>query len=133
MKPVFADTSFYLAAVNPRDALHRAATELAKKLRGPVVTTEYVLIEIGNWLARTGDRPVFLGLIEQVRADRETTIVPASTALFERGLDLYSRRLDKDWSLTDCISFVVMRESRLDDALTADHHFEQAGFRVLLS
>jgi predicted nucleic acid-binding protein len=52
--------------------------------------------------------------------------------LFDQGFELYARRLDKDWSLTDCISFVVMREHGLTHALTGDHHFEQAGFRILL-
>jgi len=100
--------------------------------RGSIITTEYVLIEVGNWLARSGDRHVFLELMKEIRADRRTAVVPGSSALFERGLDLYARRPDKDWSLTDCISFVVMREHCLADALTGDHHFEQAGFRILL-
>ena len=132
MKPAFADTSFYVAAVNPRDALHAAATEWAEVYRGGIITTEYVLIEVGNWLARSGDRQVFLKLAKQIRADRRTTVVPSSSALFQRGLDLYARRPDKSWSLTDCVSFAVMREHGLADALTGDHHFEQAGFHVLL-
>lgn len=132
MTRAFADTSFYVAAVNPRDALHARANEQAERLRGTIVTTEYVLIETGNWLARSDDRQVFLELVKQIRADRRTTVVPGSSALFERGLELYAHRPDKDWSLTDCISFVVMRERGVIDALTADHHFEQAGFTVLL-
>ena len=132
MTSAFADTSFYVAAVNPRDALHDSANALARSRRGSVVTTEYVLIEVGNWLARAGDRQVFVELIRQIRADPRTTVVAGGSALFERGFELYARRHDKGWSLTDCISFVVMREGGLVGALTADHHFEQAGFTVLL-
>jgi len=132
MKPTFADTSFYVAAVNPRDALHVAAAEYAEGFRGGTITTEYVLIEVGNWLARSGDREVFLKLMKEIRADDHTMVVPGSSALFERGIELYARRPDKSWSLTDCISFVVMQEHGLSDALTGDHHFEQAGFRILL-
>ena len=132
MTQAFADTSFYVALVNPRDALHAAATELAETFRGAIVTTEYVLLEAANWLARSGDRQVFVELLRQIRADRRTTVVSGTSALFERGLDLYSRRQDKDWSLTDCSSFDVMREHGLVEAMTADHHFEQAGFTVLL-
>ena len=132
MTRVFADTSFYVAAVNPRDSLHSLATDKSRTLHGDIITTEHVLIEVGNWLARSGDRKVFLELMKEIGVDRRTKVVPGGSILFERGLDLYAHRPDKDWSLTDCISFVVMREHGLIDALTADHHFEQAGFTVLL-
>jgi uncharacterized protein len=132
MKPAFADTSFYVATVNPRDTLHSAAAKYAENFRGPIITTEYVLVEVGNWLASCGDRDVFVELVKEIRADHRTMVVPGSPTMFDRGLNLYVRRPDKSWSLTDCISFVVMREHGLTEALTGDHHFEQAGFRVLL-
>ena len=59
-------------------------------------------------------------------------IVPASRELFQRGVELFTQRPDKDWSLTDCPSYVVMKEQDIEDALTTDPHFEQAGFTVLL-
>ena len=132
MKPAFVDTSFYVAFVNPRDALHAAARRLSREIRGQVITTEYVLVEVGNWLSRSGDKPLFVKLLTDVQADPGTTIVPANHDLFVRGNALFAQRLDKDWSLTDCISFTVMRQLGLADALTADHHFEQAGYRILL-
>ena len=132
MTDAFADTAFYLAAANPRDELHEAAVALARSFRGRRLTTDFVLLEVGNFLARSSDRPVFLELLERLRASALTEVVPADRALLDAGVELYRRRLDKDWSLTDCISSVVMEEHGLKDALTADRHFEQAGFVALL-
>ena len=106
--------------------------DFVQHFSGKLVTTEYVLIEVGNWLARSGDRPVFLDLLKDLQADPGTTVLAGDHALFGAGLSLYGRRLDKGWSMTDCISFAVMKQHRLTEALTADHHFEQAGFKVLL-
>ena len=132
MITAFADTSFYIAFVNPNDASHETAMDFVQHFRGRLVTTEYVLIEVGNWLARSGDRRVFLNLLRDLQADPDTTVLAGAHTLFEAGLTLYSRRLDKDWSLTDCISFVVMRQYGMTQALTGHHHFEQAGFTALL-
>jgi uncharacterized protein len=132
MSPVFADTSFYVATVNPRDAFHKVAVEFARNYKGRILTTEYVLVELGNLLARAGDRGVFVRFIESLQADPDTDVLPANPTLFEKGLTIYGQRVDKNWSLTDCISFAVMEEHSLAEALTADHHFEQAGFRLLL-
>ena len=132
MTPVFADTSFYIAVVNPRDSLHHRAADLARRLHRQAVTTEYVLIEVGNCLSRAADRPAFLELLRHIEADPNTLVVPSSPDLFADGGALFGQRLDKDWSLTDCISFVAMRRRGLTDALASDHHFRQAGFTLLL-
>ena len=133
MKPVFADTSFYIALVNPRDVHHPDALAYMRNHRGRVTTTDYVLIEVGNWLSHVGDRPSFVALMRQLETDPELTVVPGSRDLFEQGYELYKARADKAWSLTDCISFVVMKQLGLSEALTADRHFGQAGFTVLLA
>lgn len=132
MTPVFADTSFYIAISNPRDSLHQTALDTSRRIRGTVVTTDYVLIEVANWLSRSGDRQVFVELLARLKDDANTIVVESDHTLFEEGCALYAIRPDKDWSLTDCISFVVMQQQKLVAALTADHHFEQAGFAVLL-
>lgn len=132
MKTIFADSFYYLAILSRRDARHQAAIEFSESFHGQIVTTEWVLTEIADGLAAHDKRHGFVTLREQLAADRKITIVPATTALFERGCTLYVERPDKDWSLTDCISFVVMREHGLTDALTEDHHFEQASFVALL-
>ena len=132
MTPVFADTSFYVAALNPTDALHGKATTVAATLRGPILTTEFVLLEVANFFCKVAFRPLFSQLAQNLRRASDVEIVPASTDLFQQGLRLFNVRPDKEWSLTDCTSFEAMRARGLTDVLTADHYFEQAGFRVLL-
>ena len=132
MKIVFADTSFYVAALSPRDVNHARAEAVGRGFRGRAVTTEYVLLEVATFFCEATHRAVFLGLLQTLQKDPEVTIVPASADLWQRGVALFAARPDKDWSLTDCISFVVMQERSITDALTADHHFEQAGFIALL-
>ena len=128
----FADAFYFLALLNPGDAAHAAALRMAREGRGPIVTTAWVLTEVADAMAAPANRPLFLRLIEGFRILDTVEVVPADPELFDRGLDLYTRRPDKAWSLTDCISFVVMSDRDLTEALTGDHHFEQAGFRALL-
>jgi len=133
MTPVFADTSFYLSLLNPRDAAHAKASALAGEFRRPTIVTEFVLLEVGNAMsgsARGRDR--FLALLERLTQSRRVTVIPATSELFHRGVDLYRKRRDKGWSITDCASFVIMKQMGLTEALTGDRHFEQAGFIVLL-
>ena len=133
MSPVFADTSFYLALLNPGDRHHRRAVALAREVRRLTVTTEFILVEVGNALSGTPrGRDRFLTLAERIGQQGSVTVVPASHKSFTEGMEHYRHRRDKTWSLTDCIPFVVMQDHDLTDALTADHHFEQAGFAVLL-
>jgi hypothetical protein len=78
MTPVFADTSFYVAAINPFDSLHAKATAVAGALRGPIVTTVFVLLEVANFLSKVKYRPLFTGLVRNLRAAPDIEIVPAS-------------------------------------------------------
>lgn len=132
MKAVFADTFFFLAAVNPRDAAHERTIALSNRHQGGIVTTDWVILELANALAGARNRGAFLELHVSLREDPRVKIVALDAGLQTRGLGLYAQRLDKDWSLTDCISFLVMSGEGLTDALTGDHHFEQAGFNALL-
>lgn len=134
MTPVFADTSFYVALHNRRDAHHRSAVALATDPRlPPIVTTEYVLLEVANFFKTPRDRTMFVRFHTTLVADPRTTLVPSSHDLYAKGLALFAARADKEWSLTDCTSFEVMRELGLTDGLTADQHFAQAGFVPLLA
>jgi hypothetical protein len=132
MKRVFADTSCFVCLGSSDDEFHQCAVEWFRQCRDTVVTTEYVLVESGNWFSKAKRRQSFSALMDQLPNDPQVSIVPASRDLFARGLELYRRRQDKDWSMTDCISFVVMEDQQITAALSTDHHFEQAGFLVLL-
>ncbi len=132
MSRVFADTSYYIALLGQHDRHHAAAVAYAQAFYGEILTTDFVLLEVGNWLSRTADRAVFVKLLEMLGTDAQTTVLPATREEFDAGRSLFARRMDKDWSLTDCISFAVMQQEGLAQALTADRHFEQAGFTALL-
>jgi hypothetical protein len=132
MKPVFADTFFFLALLNPSDVAHRKALEVSRNLRRRRITTAWVLTEVGDAMAIGRNRAAFIEFHDLVKQSPLITLVPATEALFNRGIKLFSSRPDKEWTLTDCISFVVIGEEDLTEALTADHHFEQAGFNLLL-
>ena len=132
MTTTFADAFFYLALLNPDDLAHRSAVAASRRRRGRFVTTAWVLTEVADALCVPPGRRGFTALLAALKADPLTEIVAAEGDLFDRGADLYARRPDKAWSLTDCISFVVMADRGLAEALTGDHHFEQAGFRALL-
>ncbi len=132
MKNVFADTSFYAAMWNPLDQWHQVAKEWASRHPVHVVLTEFVIVELGNYLSGSRSRSYFSRLVRYLRGDARTSVIPATSDLLQAGLDLHEARQDKEWSVTDCISFIVMEEQGLTEALSADHHFEQAGFTILL-
>lgn len=132
MKPVFADTSYYVALVNAADPRHERAVVLADGLLGRVFVTEYILVELGSMLSNGSDRFVYVELIDRWQDDHSTTVIPADPSLFRQGFSLFAARPDKKWSLVDCISFTVMKQRRLTEALTTDRHFAQAGFHALL-
>ena len=135
MPDTFLDTSFAIALVSPRDQHHSLAREWSGAIRqasGRLVTTTGVLLEIGNGLCAPHRRVAAHRLIESIELDPTIHVVEIEPVLRARARRLYGARPDKSWGLVDCASFVVMRERGLTDALTADHHFEQAGFRALL-
>ena len=129
MKPVFADTVSFLALLNPADQFHRQALAFSQRPPGPLLTTEFVLIEVGDAMSRSENRPRYARLLQLLRQQPDVEILPATSARFQHGCELHAQRPDKDWSLTDCLSFLAMQERSLEEALTSDHHFEQAGFR----
>ena len=132
MKAVFADTSFFLASLNPGDQLHERAISVSREVTALRLTTGFVLLEVGNAMSRAALRSRFVEFYTWLGQHPGVRIVPVSEELFHRGYELYATREDKDWSLTDCISFIVMRDEELQAALTHDQHFEQAGYKALL-
>lgn len=133
MRETFGDAAFFIALLNARDELHAQAQSHAANLRGVLVTTDAVLIEVANFLTNTSGRRLFKPWLDAQRASTDFVVIRTDHDLFDRGLNLYADRPDKQWSLTDCISFVVMRDRGMSEALTGDRHFEQVGFRPLLA
>ncbi len=131
MTPVFVDSVAWIALFNARDDLHAPALAKRKELylsKTPLLATEFVLLEVSYAQSaprcRTKTVPFLLGLQKQ----STLTIMPVSSRSVVGGIALFEDRPDKEWSLTDCISFVVMKEHRITDAFTLDHHFVQAGY-----
>ena len=129
---VFIDTQFVIALINQRDENHKQASELAEKYENqPLLTTDGVLLEIGNALARNfKDQAV--EAIDDFLTSNDVEIIHLTPQLFDQGFSLYKKHKDKTWGLVDCISFAVMRKQKINSVLTFDRHFEQAGFQVLM-
>lgn len=135
MTRLFLDTSYAIALAAPSDRLHHQAQELwgeIERTRMRIITTRAILLEIGNALSKPKQRKIAAELLGSLDRDSRVDVVPLSEELYKRGLELFRRRPDKSWGLVDCISFEVMREHAINDSLTSDGHFEQAGFRALL-
>jgi predicted nucleic acid-binding protein len=128
----FVDTGYWIALVNDSDRFHDRARALNEGLSGPLISTEAILIELGNTFSRQRWRALGIALIAEITQDPRFEIVPLTSDLLVRAIELYSTREDKEWGMTDCISFVVMRDRGITEALAADQHFIQAGFRALL-
>lgn len=132
LQDVFADTAFWVALVVKQDHYHARAQDWSVRINGQIVTTVPVLLETANTLARPGWRDHAVALVDHLVQRADVQVVPLSPDLWHRGWDLYRTRPDKGWSLTDCISFLVMQDAGLRDALTTDNHFRQASFRAVL-
>ncbi|MBI3653706.1 MAG: type II toxin-antitoxin system VapC family toxin [Acidobacteria bacterium] len=134
MNIVFVDTFYLIALANPRDEWHEKAKAVGDSLgKSLQLTTESVLTEFLNFFCKSGP---FMrqAVVEMVDAVSQTTkVISQNHELFLCGLELYRSRLDKGYSLTDCISMVVMQEYNITDVLTHDKHFAQEGFRVLIT
>lgn len=134
-REIFVDTAYAIALSSPKDLFHLQAVRFAQKLKADkikLVTTRAVILEIGNALSKLQYRHASVQLLDALEADPNVGIVPLTETLFSQAMNLYRNRMDKEWGLVDCISFVVMEERGITAALTTDLHFQQAGFQVLL-
>ena len=132
-RKVFLDTSYAIALVVNNDINHANAGALAKKLfqeRTQTITTELILIEIADSLSKISFRHEAIGTTNKLR--QLTQVIEVEKSFLQQAWSLYKNRLDKEWSMTDCYSFVVMEKYGIKQALTTDKHFEQAGFEILL-
>jgi uncharacterized protein len=132
---VFADTGYWIALISPHDGLHNKAVELGKQLGGcTIVTSDMVLTEVLNMFAERGSylRDIAAKAVQEIRSNACIEVVPQTRRLFQEAFELYCERADKEWSLTDCASFVIMKGRKITRALAYDEHFEQSSFVALL-
>jgi predicted nucleic acid-binding protein len=134
MRQVFADTGYWIAVLDPRDELHTRAKQVSSSLgQLKLLTTEMVLAELLNFFA---GHPIRRGVVAEavsaVMQDPNTEVVPQTSLQFLDAFGRYKLRADKEWSLTDCASFLIMEQRGITEALAYDHHFDQAGFKALL-
>ena len=132
---LFVDTGYVIALVSPRDRYHGAAVEWAARIKREnmlLLTSRAVQLEFGAALARPPWRSVAVQLQEEMERDPEIEVAPLSEALFQTAFALFRSREDKGWSMTDCVSFTLMRERAIAAALSTDAHFVQAGFDAVL-
>ena len=132
MSVVFADAFYFVARLNRRDQHHDRVVKFSRDFRARLLTTDWVLMEVADALAQSECRGRVREFIRHLHQSAVCEILPATREGLERALDLYHQHTDKGWTLTDCVSFVAMRERKVTEALTGDKHFEQAGFVALL-
>lgn len=135
MTRIFADACYWIALLHRNDQLHERAKAAQQELKNAqVVTTDEVLAEVLNYFSGRGQqlRAAAAQAVEGLRTDTRVTVVEQSRATFDGGLGRYKRFADKEWSLTDCVSFELMKRDSIAEALTDDRHFVQAGFVATL-
>jgi uncharacterized protein len=131
----FLDTGYLIALFSPKDAFHAQAVLLQNQIqreRRQLLTTEAVVFEVGAAFSRAANRSVGNAIIHTLLHDLSIEAAPITLALRDKAVTLFAQHQDKDWSLCDCASFVLMRERGITHALAADHHFDQAGFTAML-
>lgn len=133
MKVVFADTGYWVAVLNPKDQLHERAKEVSKGLgQVRILTSEMVLDELLAALSKPPSRDSAVRGLEGILANPNVEVVPQTSIQFRAAFEMYKSRADKEWSLTDCASFVLMKSRGIKEALAHDNHFVQANFTALL-
>ena len=137
MRYVFGDTSYFIALVNDLDVLHDRARSLSNEFAataGKIVTTLSVLEEfLTEWSRRDqGAKLKAAEFVDRVRRSPTVEVLPITDQLFDVAIDLYRRRMDKQYSMVDCTSMVICEQRSITEVLTADHDFEQEGMIALM-
>lgn len=134
MRRLFIDTGYLIALESSDDQHHEAARRHWQRLisqRPRFVTTSYVFDEVVTFFNARGRHAKAVEIGQRLRLSPSVEFLYVDEALFEAGWDYFQPRSDKRYSLTDCISFVVMEKEEIEEALTFDQHFAQAGFKKL--
>ena len=133
MKQIFADTFYWVALINKKDNWHQRVIEVTASLKNvEIVTTDEILIEVLNFLsAIISLRGRTAQFVDDIKQNPHIKLIPQTRESFVGGLNLYRCRLDKKYSMTDCISMTVMRRLKINEVLTHDHHFKQKASIIL--
>ena len=131
MRTIFADSFYFFALLSERDADHGRALSFSVAYTGQILTTVWILVEVGDGLSSSRQRSQFPSFCRELYTNPNIRVIDWDKTYFDEGLTLYEARPDTNWSLTDCISFVAMQQAAISEALTADHHIEQAGFHAV--
>ena len=136
MSEVFVDSLFWIASLFPRDQWHEQALAAGETLQNDttLVTTREVLTEFLAAASRSDPtaRQAAVDAVRTILGNETIIVIPQSQELFDKGLDLYEQRLDKRYSLADCISMVILRERDISQILTHDRDFAAEGFVPLI-
>ncbi len=135
MRVIYADSHYWVALMLPQDQWHSKAAAAAKSVqRERLITSDEVLIEFLNFLSKYGSdaRKAAIRMVRAILSDPNISVVPQTRDSFLDGITRYESRFDKEYSLTDCISMLIMQGQDINEILTHDHHFTQEGFTILL-
>lgn len=135
MRKVFADTFYWVALINLKDQWRERALEVSRKLVDvSIVTSDEVLTETLNYFAESGEflRERAVKDVQAILLNQNVEIISCQHDKVLEAIEFYGKRLDKGYSLTDCISMLTMQSLNVQEILTHDNHFEQEGFKILL-
>lgn len=135
MRKIFADTAVLIALCNKSDNFHHQAFAVSQQLlqtNRKFITTNLILAEFANTFSKARYKSLAIDMLEVIHDSPFRDCIIADKRLMQKGIDLFKKMRDKDWSLVDCVSMVVADELRITEIFTTDHHFIQAGFTVLL-
>ena len=135
MNGVFLDTAGLIAVVDVDDQWHSIAEKVWRELMAsgvPILTTSLVLIEMADGLSRIKHRRAARELHHRLVGSPRVEVVQITPDHEARAWDLFGQRSDKEWGMTDCVSIIVAQDRQIEDVFSIDHHFEQAGLRLLL-
>ena len=135
MKRAFADTFYWTALLNPKDQWYLSIRKIQPELANvQIITSETVLIELLNFYSKYGSemRRNVIDTVRDILVDLDVEYISHSPEIFLEALNFYEKRLDKGYSLTDCVSMLTMKTLNIREILTHDNHFEQEDFTVLL-
>ena len=134
-REIFVDTSGFFALLVKKDDQHEQARTIlhqAGKRGTPFLTTDYVLDETATLLMARGHGYLLQGFFDNILKSKACQLVWTGATNFHTTTAAFLKYHERGWSFTDCLSFQVMTERKLQKALTKDKHFQQAGFKALL-